>query len=159
MQIYQMGMAIPKVQFEAFNMLVTNFPNSSVMQELVTMVSYSFYDLGDKRIAKVNEMLGRIEKVTKSDSVKASVLYTKAKMIGDDGKGDTKASKALLDKLLQTYPSSTFAKSAKADIFELENLSVGCIAPDFEAEDENGVKFKLSDYRGKVVVLDFWGFW
>jgi cytochrome oxidase Cu insertion factor (SCO1/SenC/PrrC family) len=32
-------------------------------------------------------------------------------------------------------------------------------APDFEAVDENGVKFKLSDYRGKVVVLDFWGFW
>ena len=23
----------------------------------------------------------------------------------------------------------------------------------------DGVKFKLSDYRGKVVVLDFWGDW
>lgn len=159
MQIYQMGMAIPKVQFEAFNMLVTNFPDSTVMPELVNMVSYSFYDLGDKRTAKVNEMLGRIEKATKSDSVKASVLYTKAKMIAEDGRGDTKAAKAMLDKLMQTYPNSTPAKSAKADIFELENLSVGCTAPDFEAEDENGVKFKLSDYRGKVVVLDFWGFW
>ena len=26
-------------------------------------------------------------------------------------------------------------------------------------EDLNGVAFKLSDYRGKVVVLDFWGDW
>jgi peroxiredoxin len=33
------------------------------------------------------------------------------------------------------------------------------VAPDFEASDENDVKFKVSDYRGKVVVLDFWGFW
>lgn len=159
MEIYRMGMSEPKVQTEAFNALVTTFPNSSVMPELVNMVSYSFYDLGDKRIAKVNEMLGRIEKVTKNDGVKASILYTKAKLIGEDGRGDTKAAKAMLDKLMKTYPSSKSAKSAKADMFELENLSVGCTAPDFSAEDENGVKFKLSDYRGKVVVLDFWGFW
>ena len=26
-------------------------------------------------------------------------------------------------------------------------------------EDVDGVAFKLSDYRGKVVVLDYWGFW
>jgi hypothetical protein len=38
-------------------------------------------------------------------------------------------------------------------------LIVGCRAPDFEATDVDGVRFKLSDYRGKVVVLDFWGFW
>ena len=28
-----------------------------------------------------------------------------------------------------------------------------------EAEDIDGVVFKLSDYRGKVVMLDFWGDW
>jgi peroxiredoxin len=33
------------------------------------------------------------------------------------------------------------------------------VAPDIESEDLDGVKFKLSDYRGKVVVLDFWGDW
>ena len=25
--------------------------------------------------------------------------------------------------------------------------------------DQDGVAFKLSDYRGKVVLLDFWGNW
>ena len=36
---------------------------------------------------------------------------------------------------------------------------IGKLAQDFTTEDADGVAFKLSDYRGKVVVLDFWGFW
>ena len=38
-------------------------------------------------------------------------------------------------------------------------LQIGKVAPDIVGEDIDGVKFKLSDYRGKVVVLDFWGDW
>lgn len=36
---------------------------------------------------------------------------------------------------------------------------VGSMAPDFPAVDTNGESFRLSDYRGQVVMLDFWGFW
>jgi hypothetical protein len=36
---------------------------------------------------------------------------------------------------------------------------IGQMAPEIEGEDLDGVRFKLSDYRGKVVVLDFWGNW
>jgi len=35
-------------------------------------------------------------------------------------------------------------------------LEQGIKAPDFELEDENGVPHKLSDYRGKYVVLYFY---
>lgn len=38
-------------------------------------------------------------------------------------------------------------------------LNIGQRAPEIEGEDIDGVAFKLSDYRGKVVVLDFWGDW
>jgi hypothetical protein len=38
-------------------------------------------------------------------------------------------------------------------------LPVGSEAPEISGEDIDGVPFKLSDYRGKVVLLDFWGHW
>lgn len=41
----------------------------------------------------------------------------------------------------------------------MQNLRIGKAAADIEGEDVEGVKFKLSDYRGKVVLLDFWGHW
>ncbi len=55
--------------------------------------------------------------------------------------------------------SSSLGAAARGDLFELRNLSVGKQAPDITGEDVDGVPFKLSDYRGKVVFLDFWGFW
>ena len=35
----------------------------------------------------------------------------------------------------------------------------GAKAPDFELKDANGKVVHLSDYKGKVVVLDFWATW
>lgn len=48
---------------------------------------------------------------------------------------------------------------AEGQLFALEHLALGKVAPEIEGEDTAGVKFKLSDYRGKVVVIDFWGDW
>lgn len=45
------------------------------------------------------------------------------------------------------------------DLFELRNLTVGKMAPDIKGEDIDGVEFHLSDYKGKVLMLDFWGDW
>jgi hypothetical protein len=52
----------------------------------------------------------------------------------------------------------TVAERARAELFEVRNLSVGKEAPDIEGEDQDGKRFKLSDYRGKVVLLDFWSY-
>lgn len=48
---------------------------------------------------------------------------------------------------------------AQARLDEMESLSVGRVAPEIEGEDIDGRSMSLSDYRGKVVVIAFWGYW
>jgi cytochrome oxidase Cu insertion factor (SCO1/SenC/PrrC family) len=38
-------------------------------------------------------------------------------------------------------------------------LKVGDAAPEIEGKDMDGKSLKLSDFRGKVVLLDFWASW
>ena len=48
---------------------------------------------------------------------------------------------------------------AKRELYDLRYLSVGKVAPETEGEDVDGQKLKLSDYRGKVTAIVFWGDW
>jgi hypothetical protein len=45
---------------------------------------------------------------------------------------------------------------AKNELFDMRYLSVGKVTPEVEGTDQDGKRFKLSDYTGKVVLLDFW---
>jgi hypothetical protein len=47
----------------------------------------------------------------------------------------------------------------KADDIRKVGPAVGQQAPEIEGEDFDGKPFKLSDYRGRVVVVLFWGHW
>jgi hypothetical protein len=55
--------------------------------------------------------------------------------------------------------SVTLGDRARGVLFEARYLVVGKAAPEVEGEDIEGRKFKLSDYEGKVVLIDFWGNW
>ncbi len=50
-------------------------------------------------------------------------------------------------------------EDVKKSLFAIRNLAIGRVAPDITGEDADGKKLKLSDFRGKVVVLDFWASW
>ncbi len=68
-----------------------------------------------------------------------------------------KEAEDLFDKIVKKYADvEGLVESAKSELFEIRNLAIGKEAPDFSGEDSDGKKFKLSDYRGKVVLLDFW---
>jgi len=62
-----------------------------------------------------------------------------------------------LPNIRESHPR-LLSKIAKS-IYKLQYLSIGCTAPDIVGKDHEGKEFKLSDYRGKVVLLDFWGYW
>lgn len=42
---------------------------------------------------------------------------------------------------------------------QLSGPSIGKMAPDFELESLDGRKIRLSDYKGKAVLLNFWATW
>ncbi|WP_406694252.1 TlpA disulfide reductase family protein [Singulisphaera sp. Ch08] len=53
----------------------------------------------------------------------------------------------------------TLGKLAGDKLNALRTISVGMLAPEIEGTDVDGGPLRLSDYRGKVVVLVFWGTW
>ena len=69
---------------------------------------------------------------------------------------------ALFERAAETYGDvehpygGTIGEKARAELFEIRNLAVGEVAPEIEGVDQHGQRFRLSDYRGKVVLLDFW---
>ena len=88
-----------------------------------------------------------------------------AELLRQDRDKASKEIEAVFEQAAEKYGDVTLpggdmvAEQAKAELFGIRNnLSVGKTAPDIEGEDQDGKRFKLSDYRGKVVLLDFWSY-
>jgi thiol-disulfide isomerase/thioredoxin len=56
----------------------------------------------------------------------------------------------------ELLPGFTLRDKAKAAVYELTHLSVGKPVPEIVGEDLNGTEFRLSDSKGKVLLLSFW---
>lgn len=77
---------------------------------------------------------------------------------GAEGPPPARAVELLRD-IVKNHSDSDVARQAVGYLFETEHLQVGMVAPEIEGEDADGNLIKLSDFRGKVVILDYWGFW
>ena len=97
------------------------------------------------------------------EKVKALALLCFAKHCGNNGRDETaKKSLAFLKKKyekLEYTKDQTFGKAAQEAFYFLNNLAVGKKAPQIAGPDADGALFRLADYRGKVVMLRFWGDW
>lgn len=95
-------------------------------------------------------------------AVKATFLYVRAfrtnrSRLATEAERD--AAVVNLKMALDLAPDSPYAPRIEGLIFEMTRLQVGMVAPEIEGKDLDGNPMKLSDYRGKVLVLDFWGDW
>ncbi len=63
---------------------------------------------------------------------------------------------AIIHSLDSKYGDTTVGEIAEEEIYRIQHLSKGRTAPELVGVDEQGAAMKLSDYRGKVVILTFW---
>jgi len=70
---------------------------------------------------------------------------------------DTKKAKAAFTKFLKRYPDHAAKGQVKSQLDKLN--AVGNAAKEFQTQDLAGKAVKLSDFRGKVVLLDFFAGW
>ncbi len=110
--------------------------------------------------AWVRARLEELASKSKNKEVSAAALYELSRRLHSTNA--TEADKERAKKLRERIATEFAGTRAAADVLAQQNarsVEVGGVAPDFDAVDGADVAFKLSDYRGKVVLLDFWGFW
>jgi hypothetical protein len=135
---------------DTFAKIAKEYPNEGGGKQAAQMVQQvRFMSAGMKTqvaLSAGNMLRSQYEQAVKAKAKDADELYEKAQTYFAEG-AKKHAGKAAL------------ATQFKDALYLLEKLSIGKVAPEIEAEDLDGKKFKLSDYRGKVVVIDFWGNW
>jgi hypothetical protein len=110
----------------------------------------------------VARALDRVALDSPHPDVKAAFLYARAFRTNRDRNAtaaDRRAAALNLEMAERLAPDSRYAEMAERLHFEITRLQIGMPAPEIEGTDLEGKPMKLSDFRGKVVVLDFWGDW
>ncbi|GGH61069.1 thiol:disulfide interchange protein [Filimonas zeae] len=72
---------------------------------------------------------------------------------------DAIAAEKVFNTLAEKNRKSELGQELQARIEKVKKTQDGALAPDFTQNDVNGKPVKLSDFRGKWVLLDFWASW
>jgi hypothetical protein len=119
------------------------------LERACTMVSYG-------QLKESKPFLTEVLEKNPHKEVKGAASLSLGRMALRD---DREAAEKYFNDVVDKYGTKDQKERAKGQLFEMHNLAIGKVAPDIEGKDIDGKKFKLSDYRGKVVVIDFWGDW
>lgn len=66
---------------------------------------------------------------------------------------------ATADKLKKSWSTYTHAKNFIAEVDKMKALAIGAMAPEIALPNPEGQVVKLSSFRGKYVLVDFWAKW
>lgn len=117
----------------------------------------------ERRLLEEDALLGAFHAVyeaNESRAVKAHCLnFLSRKYLASSDEERKRRGQELFSTLAAEFRDTPEGRQAAEEEFALKHLGLGCEAPDFEAATIDGHEFSLSDYRGKVVLLDFYGFW
>lgn len=128
--------------------------------------------MGDlMRASSTAELRKQLYERTKNKAVKAMCLWSEAggyfatlrkeKLSTDAQKRLDEIMALLTGELADELDTRgrRYGDVAAGKLRAVNDLVIGKVAPEIEGKDLDGAAFKLSEYRGKIVVLDFWGNW
>ena len=102
--------------------------------------------------------------LTKAEALTRSAIDPKIKArarfnIGEAywKKGDTEQARINFQTVVSQYPNTSYAEDAEGNVREIDFLNVGQFAPQFDHPTINGDPLSLAGFKGKIVVLKFWG--
>jgi len=166
-QVVSLGMQAenPALAREGLAVLTSDHIESEQLLGLTQNLRYAAEGLGEELTL---EGLRKIAAGSPHRTVQASALYSLGAVLGDGRPADDPRFAQALEVFgrlsseygdVNYFDGRSYAAAAEGFVFALQNLRPGQSCPDFQAMDAEGAGFKLSDYRGKVVLVDFWGFW
>ena len=117
--------------------------------EAIRQIQMDAMNLESQQVVKVKEM---IESMGSSFASLAAVGLL-------NPQNDFPFIDALITKLNENYPGTIAIMQMKQQLDEMRALAVGQVAPDIVLPDPSGKTTKLSDLRGKYVLIDFWAAW
>jgi thiol-disulfide isomerase/thioredoxin len=76
-----------------------------------------------------------------------------------DQSDDLLLMRTIADSLSRSYPDNAYVQEFEGLVSGLEKLPPGAEAPSIALKSPEGKTISLSDFRGKVVLIDFWASW
>jgi hypothetical protein len=127
-------------------------------------IAYSCFRMEYLNCKPVQSFLSTLVKKNPDKQVQALACYTLASL--KEKKSPAAATK-LYQRCIDQYGkipqpgrnTKAIGQLAEPRLYALQHLANGMQAPEIDANDADGKPMKLSDFRGKIVMLDFFGDW
>ena len=102
-------------------------------------------------------LLQQLKEKLKHPSSRSAVLF----YLGEYYLSKNKPEKAqnLYREVVNLDADSFFLDQAMGNLYEMESLQIREPAPEFSVQTVQGETISLSDYQGKIVLLEFWATW
>jgi peroxiredoxin len=137
-------------------------------QESINELNNAYFEAMSKRdqntIMSIQDMAINLEN-THSEKVKSAIdkmdgsFAAMAALPMLNPKNDFQYLDGLITKLDERYPNTKLIQAVKVQLDDMRMLSIGQIAPEIALPNPNEELTKLSDLRGKYVLIDFWAAW
>lgn len=135
---------------KATNLLIENFIDDDVLSSVCK-------DFVIQRVEDMDQLRSILSR-SNNRKVRAAIHLRLAEAIMN--KNETADYEAVqhLEKVVNDYAADAKEMNSKAKslLSEIQELGIGKKIPEIEGKDLKGKPFKLSEYRGKVVLIEFW---